>query len=114
MPYISVSDSIYSSSSTGLLGRRRRASTTSSSLGGRSQAKSETYTDLLPPQPSVNCDSPCQSSEKVQVHKNTQDTPSTSDTTFPGRFPTSEELDYRSLAAVAQQFIQGSGSVRKG
>ncbi|QKX61327.1 uncharacterized protein TRUGW13939_08475 [Talaromyces rugulosus] len=114
MPYISVSDSIYSSSSTGLLGRRRRVSTTSSGLGGTPQAKSEAYTDLLPPRPSVDCDSPCQSSEKLRVHKNAQDTPSTSDTTCPGRFPSSEELEYSSLAAVAQQFIQGSESVRKG
>lgn len=114
MPYISVSDSIYSSSSTGLLGRRRRVSTTSSSLEGRPQVKSETYTDLLPPRPSVDCDSPCQSSERVQEKKTTQDRPSRSDTTFPGRFPTSEELDYSSLAAVAQQFIQGSGRTRKG
>lgn len=114
MPYISVSDSIYSSSSTGLLGRRRRVSTTSSSLGGRPQVKSETYTDLLPPRPSVDCDNPCQSSERIQDKESTQDRSSTSDTTFPGRFPSSEELDYSSVVAVAQQFIQGSGRARKG
>lgn len=113
MPYISVSDSIYSSSSTGLLGRRYREFTTSSSEA-RPQVKPEAYTDLLPRRASVDCDSPCQSSETVQEHKTAQKSSSRNDSAFPGRFPTSEELDYSPLATVAQQFIQGSGMTAKG
>ncbi|CRG87453.1 hypothetical protein PISL3812_04471 [Talaromyces islandicus] len=113
MPYISVSDSIYSSSSAGLLGRRRHFSA-SSSVGGRQHVKSETYTNLLPQRPSLDCNSPCRSAEKVEEHKMAQDSSSKNDAAFPGRFPSSEELDYGSLAAVTQQFMQDIGRTRKG
>ncbi|KAH8702057.1 hypothetical protein BGW36DRAFT_372119 [Talaromyces proteolyticus] len=104
--HISVSDSIYSSRSVGLPGRRYRS--TSTSFGGeKSPANVESYTSVLPNPAFADSDSPYLSSEtkKVQSDNDIQKANFSNASTFPGHFPISEDLEYGSLTTVAQHYF---------
>lgn len=123
MSYNSVSDSIYSSTSNGPIGRRLPMST-SSSLKGVAPAAARIYTDLLPKRPVFSFSSglsskPYSLQDKIRSSSNVRSEfsslagmdqfPSVSGTisSFPGNFPVSDELEYSSLATVAQHVVRG-------
>ncbi|KKA19902.1 hypothetical protein T310_6101 [Rasamsonia emersonii CBS 393.64] len=123
MSYNSVSDSIYSSTSNGPVGCRHPMST-SSSLKGVAPAAARIYTDLLPKRPVFSFSSglssrPYSLHDKIRSSSNVQSGltslagmdqfPSVPGTisSFPGNFPISDELEYSSLATVAQHVVRG-------
>ncbi|KAL1966707.1 hypothetical protein VTN77DRAFT_3904 [Rasamsonia byssochlamydoides] len=128
MSYKSVSDSIYSSTSNGPVGRRQMS--TSSSLKGVAPVAAHVYTDLLPKRPIFSSTSR-PSSRQYSIHDKIRSSsnvrseltslaetmdqfPSLAGTisSFPGNFPVSDDLEYSSLATVSQHVDSGHSKMR--